>query len=331
MANAKILVTGGAGYIGSHATYQLLDKGYAPVVLDNLSCGNRSLIPEAATFIEGDVSDASTLKAIFNDHKIEAVIHFAASVVVPESVANPKLYYANNTGGTLTLLESMVTAGIKHLVFSSTAAVYGEAGLGKKPITENTPRAPINPYGRSKYMSEIIISDMIKAHGHGLNAVILRYFNVAGAERGGRTGQSSKNATHLIKVASEVATGKRDFLNIFGTDYPTPDGTPIRDYIHVDDLISAHLVALDYLKAGGASDIFNCGYGRGYSVLEVVAEMEKVTGEALPTKSGKRRPGDPPSLVADSKKIRKILGWKPEADSLTQIISDAIRWEEKLK
>ena len=329
MAQAKILVTGGAGYIGSHAVYQLLDKGYAPVVLDNLSCGNRKAIPEAALFIEGDVGDASTLKAIFNDHDIEAVIHFAASVVVPESVANPRLYYANNTGGTLTLLESMVTAGINYLVFSSTAAVYGEAGSSKKPITENTPPAPINPYGRSKYMSEVIISDMIKAHG--LNAVILRYFNVAGAERGGRTGQSSKNATHLIKVASEVASGKRDYLTIFGTDYPTPDGTPIRDYIHVDDLISAHLIALDYLTAGGASDIFNCGYGRGYSVLEVIAEMEKVVGKPLATKSGERREGDPPSLVADSKKIRKILGWKPEADSLTQIISDAIRWEEKLK
>ena len=328
MSDEMILVTGGAGYIGSHAVHRLLDAQYRPVVLDDFSTGRRVLLPDEAIVIDGNAGDASLLDALFQEHPITAVMHFAASVSVAESVSQPGLYYRNNSVNTLTLLERMTNAGINRLIFSSTAAVYGTAGADMQPLDEKTPPQPANPYGQSKLICEKIILDY--AATHGLKSAILRYFNVAGADRKGRTGLIADAATHLIKIAAETAVGKRDKLTVFGNDYPTPDGSAIRDYIHVDDLITAHIKALEYLKGGGETDIFNCGYSHGYSVLDVIAAIEKVTGEAIAYDIDARRPGDVASLTADSAKIRQAFDWQPEFDDLQTIIADSIRWEKTI-
>ena len=328
MSDEMILVTGGAGYIGSHAVHRLLDAQYKPVVLDDFSTGRRVLLPDEAIVIDGNAGDASLLDALFQEHPITAVMHFAASVSVAESVSQPGLYYRNNSVNTLTLLERMTNAGINRLIFSSTAAVYGTAGADMQPLDEKTPPQPANPYGQSKLICEKIILDY--AATHGLKSAILRYFNVAGADRKGRTGLIADAATHLIKIAAETAVGKRDKLTVFGNDYPTPDGSAIRDYIHVDDLITAHIKALEYLKGGGETDIFNCGYSHGYSVLDVIAAIEKVTGEAIAYDIDARRPGDVASLTADSTKIRQAFDWQPEFDDLQTIIADSIRWEKTI-
>ena len=328
MSDEMILVTGGAGYIGSHAVHRLLDAQYRPVVLDDFSTGRRVLLPDEAIVIDGNAGDASLLDALFKEHPITAVMHFAASVSVAESVSQPGLYYRNNSVNTLTLLERMTNAGINRLIFSSTAAVYGTAGADMQPLDEKTPPQPANPYGQSKLICEKIILDY--AATHGLKSAILRYFNVAGADRKGRTGLIADAATHLIKIAAETAVGKRDKLTVFGNDYPTPDGSAIRDYIHVDDLITAHIKALEYLKGGGETDIFNCGYSHGYSVLDVIAAIEKVTGQAIAYDIDARRPGDVASLTADSTKIRQAFDWQPEFDDLQTIIADSIRWEKTI-
>ncbi len=327
-AGGDILVTGGAGYIGAHAVHHLRDAGYRPVVLDDLSTGCPGNLPEETLLIEGDVGDADLLAGIFNDRRIAAVMHFAGSVVVAESVGDPGRYYANNTAKTLTLVRQMAAFKVSRLVFSSSAAVYGTPAPNETPVDEDAPTRPVNPYGSSKLMSERIILDLARAHG--MSAALLRYFNVAGADAAGRAGQSTSKATHLIKVAAECATGKRDLVEVFGADYPTPDGTCIRDYIHVDDLISAHLLALNALIAEGGVMVFNCGYGRGYSVLKVLDTVEHVTGRALKRLPAARRAGDPSILVADADKIRKTLGWTPRHDSLESIIASAVSWEESL-
>ncbi|MDE2181849.1 MAG: UDP-glucose 4-epimerase GalE [Alphaproteobacteria bacterium] len=320
-----VLVTGGAGYIGSHMTYGLVDRGEKVVVLDNLSTGVRSLISEQATFVAGDVSDQSLVRRLMREHDIDAVIHFAGSIVVPESVEQPLRYYANNTVASRALIESCVEEGVRNFVFSSTAAVYGIPDASM--VTEQTPKEPINPYGRSKLMTEWMLQDAAKAHD--FHYVALRYFNVAGADPKGRTGQSTPRATHLIKRACQAALGRVPALDIFGTDYPTPDGTGVRDYIHVSDLIAAHLLALDALRAGTKAEIFNCGYGRGLSVREIIKAVEKVTGHPLPVREGARRAGDPPMLVADSAKLKRTLCWTPKYDDINIIVSSAYAWEKR--
>lgn len=325
-----VLVTGGAGYIGSHALHHLRDHDITPVVIDNFVTGVKAAIPEGTPLYEGSIGDADLLKTIFNTHSVKAVLHFAGSVVVPESVENPCKYFSNNTVNTLVLMKAMVDAGVMQLVFSSTAAVYGMPSDGMTPIVEDTPKAPINPYGASKLMSEMMIRDMATAHG--LNAVILRYFNVAGADAKGRVGQSTPNATHLIKIVAEVIAGKRDSMAIFGDDYDTPDGTCVRDYIHVDDLIHAHLLALDYLAAAdnaGSTIILNCGYGRGFSVAEVVEAAIRISGKNFNITKAPRRAGDPPSLTANSTACKDVLGWVPQSDDLDLIVRSALAWEQK--
>jgi UDP-glucose 4-epimerase len=318
----KVLVTGGAGYIGSHVTRQLRERGIEVVVYDNLSSGHAWAVLDAQ-LVEGDLADRQRLGQLLQAHRFDAVLHFAAHIVVPESVQNPLKYYANNTVNTFGLLEACNRHGVRHFVFSSTAAVYGIPA--QMPITETAALAPINPYGASKMMSERMLFDLGAASD--LRYVSLRYFNVAGADPLGRLGQASADATHLIKVAAQVATGQRQSMEIFGDDYPTPDGTCIRDYIHVEDLALAHLDALDYLFAGGSSEVFNCGYGHGYSVREVIDTMSRQLGTAMPASVGPRRAGDPPALVADSRKIRRILGWQPRHDDLGAIVRDALQWE----
>ena len=327
--NETVLVTGGAGYIGSHALYHLMDQGITPVVVDNLVTGIRAAIPEHIPFYEGSVGDYDFMMKVFDDHNIKAVLHFAGSVVVPESVENPAKYFNNNTGNTLSLIQAMVASGVKHLVFSSTAAVYGMPDEEIIPIKEDAPKAPINPYGASKLMSEIMIRDMAAAHD--LNAVILRYFNVAGADAKGRVGQSTPEATHLIKIVAEVVCGKRDGMQIFGDDYNTPDGTCVRDYIHVDDLIHAHLLALDYLAREDKEETItlNCGYGRGFSVSEVIEAAARLSGKNIPVAMAPRRAGDPPLLTANSEACQDILGWMPQSDDLDLIIKSALDWEQK--
>ena len=325
-----VLVTGGAGYIGSHAVHHLMDQGITPVIIDNLVTGIRGAIPDDVTFYEGSVGDDDLLEEIFKTHNIKAVMHFAGSVVVPESVTNPSKYFTNNTVNTLILIKAMVAVGVKNLVFSSTAAVYGMPDQKDIPIKEDAVKVPINPYGSSKLMSERMIRDMAEAYD--LNAVILRYFNVAGADMKGRVGQSTPEATHLIKVMAEVVQGKRDMMQIFGNDYNTPDGTCIRDYIHVDDLICAHLLAIDYLasdkmKKNENTITLNCGYGRGFSVFEVVEAMARISGKNIPLTIAARRAGDPPLLTADSTACRQILGWVPQANDLDIIIKTALDWE----
>jgi UDP-glucose 4-epimerase len=320
-----ILVTGGAGYIGSHMVYALVDAGEPVVVLDNLSTGFDWAIPKQAQLVVGETGDQALVSSLIK-HKIEAIIHFAASIVVPESVAEPLRYYRNNTVNSRALIECAVQGGVKHFVFSSTAAVYGEPD--HSPVSEDDRLMPMSPYGSSKLMTEIMLRDASAAHG--LKHVILRYFNVAGADPQARTGQSTKGATHLIKTAVETALGRRTGMSVFGTDYPTPDGTCMRDYIHVTDLVRAHSDALTYLRGGGASVTMNCGYGRGFSVLEVIDTVKRVSGVDFKVDLAPRRPGDPAQIVARSDKARQTLGWQPQLDDLGTIVQHALAWERKL-
>ena len=321
-----ILVTGGAGYIGSHLVHELEDAGEPVVVLDNLSTGFRFLVPSGVPFVTGSSGDRDLVKKIVAEHRIDSILHFAASLIVPDSLRDPLGYYLNNTTNTALLLDAAVDAGVKNFIFSSTAAVYGNPQT--LPVREDAATSPISPYGNSKLMSEIVLHDAARAHG--LNFVTLRYFNVAGADPKQRTGQASANATHLIKVACETALGRRPKIDVFGTDYPTPDGTCIRDYIHVTDLARAHIAALAYLRRGGASTTFNCGYGHGYSVLEVLAAARRISGNEFPVDFADRRTGDPASLVADVSRIQAELDWRPMFDDLEIIISHALAWERRL-
>ncbi|PPD28039.1 MAG: UDP-glucose 4-epimerase GalE [Hyphomicrobium sp.] len=322
----SVLVTGGAGYIGSHMVLELLDAGETVVVLDNLVTGFRWAVPEAATLVVGDIGDIELVTTVIRQHRIDAIIHFAGSVVVPDSVSDPLGYYHNNTANSRTLIQAAVATGIKHFIFSSTAAVYGNPQ--ENPVTEAAVPAPMSPYGTSKLMTELMLADASRAHD--LSYVALRYFNVAGADPQGRTGQSTKGATHLIKVACETALGKRARIEVFGTDYPTPDGTCIRDYIHVKDLVRAHTSALVYLRNGGKPDVFNCGYTKGYSVIEVIAAVKRMSNRDFEVVLSPRRPGDPAAIVAASTKIRATLGWVPEHDDLDQIVAQALSWEDHL-
>jgi UDP-glucose 4-epimerase len=321
----SILVTGGAGYIGSHTAMQLRERGEAVVVLDNLYSGFRQSVA-GLTLVEGDVGDTRLVGELLQKHRIDTVVHFAAHTVVPESVSDPLKYYGNNTCKTRNLLATCATNGVRHFVFSSTAAVYGIPATGV--AAEDSPLAPINPYGTSKLMSEWMLRDLGAASD--LRYVVLRYFNVAGSDPQGRIGQSTRNATLLIKVAAEASVGKRDSISVFGTDYPTADGTGVRDYIHVHDLARAHLLAVDYLAAGGKSETLNCGYGHGFSVRDVLRSVERVGGKALKIIEQPRRAGDPPELVAKSERIRSVLGWKPELDDLDGIVTSSLNWEKKL-
>ncbi len=320
-----VLVTGGAGYIGSHTVYALLDRGDDVVVLDDLSTGVKAQVGEKAVFVQGDVADAGLVQKIIVDHRVDSVIHFAGSIVVPDSVADPLGYYENNVVKSRALIEACVAGGVKQFIFSSTAAVYDSDA--SQPLGEGAGKKPISPYARSKLMTEWMLEDVSRAHP--IRHTVLRYFNVAGADPKGRTGQSTPNATHLIKRAAQVVLGRVPHLDMFGTDYPTPDGTGVRDYIHVTDLAAAHLLALDALKAGAPSAIYNCGYGRGFSVREVIQGVERTIGRALPVKESPRRAGDPPMLVADPGRIKKELGWAPRHDDLDGIIASAIAWERR--
>ena len=322
--NSKVLVTGGAGYIGSHTVRQLGEAGYEIVVYDNLSTGSKKAVLNGSLFV-GDLNDKLALELAFSQHNFDAVLHFAASISVPESVANPLDYYENNTRNTLNLLRCCQKFGVKKFVFSSTAAVYGEPQ--ENPVSESCPTNPINPYGVSKLMSERMIRD------YGLSSdfqfVILRYFNVAGADLQGRIGQSSAKAAHLMKMACDAALGNRPSVGIFGTDFDTPDGTGIRDYIHVEDLAAAHIDALRYLEGGGESDIFNCGYGQGYSVKEVLEKLKEVSGIDFPVVESPRRPGDPACVIACGDRIRQVLGWQPQYNNLETILKTTYAWEQK--
>ena len=325
MTDKTILVTGGAGYIGSHVVRQLGESGEKIVVLDDLSTGFRQAVLHG-DLVVGNTGDAKVLTKLFASHDIDTVMHFAAHTVVPESVADPLKYYRNNTCASRTLLEHALKAGVRHVVFSSTAAVYGIPSEGE--ASEETPTAPINAYGTSKLMTEWMLRDV--AAVNPLRYVALRYFNVAGSDPMGRIGQATPKATLLTKVACEVAVGKREHVSIFGTDYPTPDGTGVRDYIHVEDLADAHLKALAYLRAGGDSTTLNCGYGRGYSVRELITMVERVAGHAISKREAPRRAGDPPTLVARASRIRNTLGWQPQHDDLKKIVETSLAWERKL-
>ena len=325
---SAILVTGGAGYIGSHVVKLLGECGENIVVLDDLSKGNREAVLYGE-FVEGNTGDQALVSEVLKKHNIQTVMHFAAHTIVPESVTNPLKYYGNNTAATRTLLECCQNAGVEHFIFSSTAATYGIPEDASKPCSETLPTAPINPYGMSKLMSEHMLRDLSAACD--LRHVILRYFNVAGCDPDGKIGQSTKNATLLIKVASEVAVGKRDSLYVYGTDYPTEDGTGVRDYIHVTDLASAHLSALDYLRKGGESTLVNCGYGRGYSVRQVIDAVNKHHGSPINVIEEPRRAGDPPSLTAAVDKIHQTLDWKPVNDDLDTIVKTSLDWEHTLQ
>ncbi len=323
--NNGILVTGGAGYIGSHVVKQLGQMGERLVVLDNLSTGFADAVL-AGDLFEGDTGDRDLVKTLIRDYQVDSVLHFAAHTIVPESVSDPLKYYGNNTCNTRNLLQCCQEAGVKHFIFSSTAAVYG---IPAGPLaSEEAPTAPINPYGTSKLMSEMMLRDLSAASG--LRHVILRYFNVAGCDPEGKIGQSTRNATLLIKVAAEVATGKREKLMIFGTDYPTPDGTGVRDYIHVSDLAAAHVQALRYLRDGGGSLTLNCGYGHGYSVRQVIDQVNSINATPITVEEQPRRPGDPPELVAAVDQIHRVLDWKPQYDDLEVIVRTSLQWERKL-
>jgi UDP-glucose 4-epimerase len=321
-----ILVTGGAGYIGSHMVHALIDAGERVVVLDNLSTGFDWAMPKAATLVVGETGDQALVSGVIAQHGVDSTIHFAASIVVPDSVSDPLGYYRNNTANSRSLIECAVKGGVKRFIFSSTAAVYGNPD--KMPVGEDDPVKPMSPYGSSKLMTEIMLRDAGAAHG--LAYVILRYFNVAGADPARRTGQSTKGATHLIKVAVETALGLRPKMMVFGTDYPTPDGTCVRDYIHVSDLVRAHSDALAYLRGGGASTTLNCGYGRGFSVLEVIETVKRASGVDFTVEMAPRRAGDPARIVAASERIRATLGWRPRLDDLSIITRHALEWERKL-
>ena len=322
-----ILVTGGAGYIGSHAVLALRDAGWPMVVIDDLSTGFRWAVPDDVPLIEGDVADDSIVRPLIAQHRIGAILHFAGSIVVPESVGDPLKYYRNNTAASRALIESAVTGGVRHFIFSSTAATYGMPATS--PVDEATPQQPINPYGTSKLMTEAMLADVARAHP--INYAALRYFNVAGADPQGRAGQSTAGATHLIKIAVEAAIGKRTHVGVYGTDYPTPDGTGVRDYIHVSDLAAAHLLALEALIAAPAENIIvNCGYGRGYSVLEVLDAVDRVTNLRIDRRFEQRRPGDADSLVADNRAILARLPWRPRHDDIDAIVTHALAWERTL-
>ncbi len=322
-----VLVTGGAGYIGSHMVWRLLDAGESVVVVDRLSTGFDWAVAPEAELVVADIADQETVEAVIRRRGVDAIIHFAGSIVVPESVSDPLGYYLNNTVKSRALMESAVRTGVRHFIFSSTAAVYGTPE--KVPVTEDAATLPESPYGTSKLMTEAMLRDAAAAHDFRYTA--LRYFNVAGADPRGRTGQSTRGATHLIKVASEAATGKRPFMEVFGTDYPTPDGTCVRDYIHVADLVDAHWLALQRLRGGGDSLVANCGYGRGYSVKQVIETVKAVTGSDFEVRLSPRRAGDAVSVVADAARARAEFGWAPKLDDLQAIVRDAAAWEEALK
>lgn len=322
----SVLVTGGAGYIGSHAVIDLLGAGEEVVVIDDLSTGFDWAVQDAATLHLGDIADTGLIDRVLRTHNVEAVIHFAGSIVVPESVENPLKYYSNNAANSRTLIERCVAGGVKHFIFSSTAAVYGMVGI--EPVKEDTMLQPMSPYGRSKLMTEWMLRDVAAAHD--MTFAALRYFNVAGGDPEGRVGQSTANATHLIKVACQTALGQRPYIEVFGDDYPTPDGTCIRDYIHVSDLVAAHTAALRHLRKGGESFIANCGYGHGFSVREVLGAVERVAGHSFEIRQAPRRAGDPASVVSDPTLIKSTLGWMPAYDDLDTIVTHALAWEKRL-
>lgn len=327
MTKLPVLVTGGAGYIGSHAVLALKDAGWPVAVIDNLSTGFRFAIPDGVPLYEGDISDDALLARIFAEQGIRAIMHFAGSIIVPESVADPLKYYRNNTANSRSLIEAAVAVGVPHFIFSSTAATYGVPEVS--PVTETAPKLPINPYGMSKLMTELMLADVAAAHP--LNFCALRYFNVAGADPQARTGQSTAGATHLIKVAVEAALGKREGVDVFGTDYATPDGTGVRDYIHVSDLAQAHVLALEALIAAPSESLtMNCGYGRGFSVLEVLDAVDRVTNATIQRRLGPRRAGDPDSLISDNARIKATLPWVPQHADLETIVGHALAWERKL-
>lgn len=322
-----ILVTGGAGYIGSHAVLALVDAGYRVAVIDNLVTGFRWAVPEGVHFTQGDIADQPLVEALLREQKIGAIMHFAGSVVVLESVSNPLKYYDNNSAKSRSLIESAVRCGVPHFIFSSTAATYGTPK--ESPVREDSPKRPINPYGMSKLMTEIMLADVAAAHP--INYCVLRYFNVAGADPQGRTGQSTQGATHLIKVAVEAALGKRESVAVFGTDYDTPDGTGVRDYIHVSDLARAHVLALDALRAEPTRNhTLNCGYGRGFSVMEVLDAVDRVTNMTIDRRIEGRRAGDPGALISDNRAIMAQFPWQPAHADLDQIVGHAVAWERKL-
>lgn len=325
MVAKSVLVSGGAGYIGSHTCYALLESGWEVAVIDNLLTGVREQVPEATTFYEADVGDIGHTRKVLRDHGCSAVIHFAGSTVVPESVGDPLKYYRNNTCVSRTLIEASVAEGIGAFIFSSTAAVYGNPKT--LPVTEDEPLDPQSPYGTSKLMTELMLRDTAAATD--MRYIALRYFNVAGADPQGRTGQSTPNATHLIKVACEVAAGLRPSMTVFGDDYDTPDGTCIRDFIHVTDLADAHVAALDYLRSGGDSQVMNCGYGRGFSVREVIDMVGVVAGEPIHTEVGPRREGDVVDICAATERLSRVLTWKPRYDDLQTIVRSAYEWESR--
>lgn len=321
-----VLVTGGAGYIGSHMVWTLVDAGESVVVLDNLSTGFKWAVAPEAELVVGDIADDDLVDTLMTTRGIDAVVHFAGSIIVPESVSDPLKYYWNNTCKSRALIASCVRNGVKNFIFSSTAAVYGEPG--SEPVDESVSFAPLSPYGTSKMMTEMMLADVSAAHDFAYTA--LRYFNVAGADPKGRTGQSTKNATHLIKVGCEAALGKRPSISVFGTDYDTPDGTGVRDYIHVTDLVEAHRLALGRLRETGQSVVMNCGYGRGFSVLQVIDAVKRVSGIDFKVEMAPRRAGDSPQVVARADKIRDVLGWQPQHDALDEIVSHALHWEKSL-
>jgi UDP-glucose 4-epimerase len=321
-----VLVTGGAGYIGSHMVRALTDAGESVVVIDNLSTGFSQFLPEGVPLFIGDAADENLVEGVITAHKIETIIHFAGSVVVPDSMRDPLAYYRNNTMTTRSLLTAAVKCGVNRFIFSSTAAVYGNPD--QVPVPEHAPTRPLSPYGSSKLMTEIMLHDTASAHG--MSYVVLRYFNVAGADPEARIGLATVGATHLLKIAVEAATGQRAKVDVFGTDYPTPDGSCIRDFVHVSDLAQAHRAALSYLRGGGASVTLNCGYGRGYSVKEAIEAVRRVSGRNFAVQYAARRPGDIMTMIADTARIRSTLDWTPQYDDLDTIAAHALRWEEKL-
>ena len=321
-----VLVTGGAGYIGSHMVHALVEAGESVVVIVNLSTGFSTYLPEGVPLFIGDVADENLVEGVINAHGIDAIIHFAGSVVVPESMRDPLSYYRNNTTTTRNLLNAAVKCGVKKFIFSSTAAVYGNPDF--TPVAEDAATRPLSPYGSSKLMTEIMLHDIAPAYG--MEFVVLRYFNVAGADPQGRTGLATMGATHLLKIAVEAATGQRSKIDVFGTDYPTPDGSCIRDFIHVSDLVQAHRAALSYLREGGASTTLNCGYGRGYSVLETIEAVRRASGRNFAVQYAPRRDGDIMTMIADTSRIRATLNWTPQYDDLETIAQHALAWEEKL-